>query len=146
MSNAQVVGAARSATDRAVAVMGPQVGYFYPEILMELDLHGGGIDARGAAFPGTSLYVELGRANKYAWSATSSGSDNVDQFLEQLCNPDGSTPTRASDHYMFKGRCIAMNPFDAGLLNGRPVAFKQTVHGPVSGTATVGGKPYAITT
>jgi hypothetical protein len=43
-------------------VAGPQVGYFFPEILLELDLHGGGLDARGASFPGLSAYVLLGRA------------------------------------------------------------------------------------
>ncbi len=38
-------------------MLGPQVGYYNPEILMEEDLHGPGIDARGAAFPGVNLYV-----------------------------------------------------------------------------------------
>jgi acyl-homoserine lactone acylase PvdQ len=152
MSNALLVKAGRSATGKPLAVMGPQVGYYYPEILMELDLHGGGLDARGASFPGTSLYVELGRGKNYAWSATSAESDNIDQFLDQLCNPDGSTPTRTSDHYLFKGRCVAMTTFDAGVLHGaggqpdQEVVYRQTMHGPVSGTVTVNGKPYAITT
>jgi acyl-homoserine lactone acylase PvdQ len=152
MSNALLVEGGRSVTGNPLAVMGPQVGYYYPEILMEMDLHGGGLDARGASFPGTSLYVELGRGKNYAWSATSSDSDNIDQFLEQLCNPDGSTPTRASDHYVVDGRCVAMTSFDAGVLRGtggqpdQQVMFHETRHGPVSGTVTVGGKPYAVTT
>ena len=50
--------------------MGPQVGYYVPQILMEEDLHGPGIDARGAAFPGVNLYVQLGHGRDYAWSAT----------------------------------------------------------------------------
>jgi acyl-homoserine lactone acylase PvdQ len=149
MSNALLVSAARSGTGHPVAVMGPQVGYFYPQFLMELDLHGGGIDARGAAFPGVSLYVLLGRGAHYAWSATSSDSDIVDQFLEQLCNPDGSPPTRTSTSYMYKGTCMPMTTFAAGTLQSgsgsRPVTFYETVHGPVSNTVTVGGKPYAVT-
>jgi acyl-homoserine lactone acylase PvdQ len=151
MSNALLVGASKSATGHPIAVMGPQVGYYYPEFLMELDLHGGGIDARGAAFPGVSLYVLLGRGQHYAWSATSSSSDDIDQFLEQLCNPDGSPPTRASTYYMFDGQCRPMGVFQAGVLTGstgapdQPVSFRTTVHGPVSGTVTVGGRPYAIT-
>jgi acyl-homoserine lactone acylase PvdQ len=78
--------------------------------------------------------------------------DNTDQFLEQLCNPDGSPATRASVHYRFKGRCRPMRTFNAGLLagaNGAPdeqVTFRETVHGPVSGTVTVGGRPYAVST
>ena len=151
-SNALLVSASRSANGHPLAVMGPQVGYFYPQFLMELDLHGGGIDARGAAFPGVSMYVLLGRGKHYAWSATSSSSDDIDQFLEQLCNPDGSPPTRASTSYLFQGQCRAMTTFSAGVLMGsagqppQNVAYYQTIHGPVSGTATVAGRPYAITT
>ena len=65
--------------------MGPQVGYYVPQILMEEDLHGPGIDARGAAFAGVNLYVELGHGRDYAWSATTATSDNVDTFAEVLC-------------------------------------------------------------
>ncbi len=148
MSNALLVGRKRSATGRPFAVMGPQVGYFYPQFLMEMDLHGGGIDARGAAFPGVSLYVLLGRGKDYAWSATSSGSDNIDQYLEELCNPGGSPATRSSTSYRYNGRCRPMGTFDAGVLKGPPdrrIVFRTTVHGPVSGTVTVRGRPYAVT-
>jgi acyl-homoserine lactone acylase PvdQ len=151
MSNALLAARWRSANGRPLAVMGPQVGYFYPQFLMELDLHGGGIDARGAAFPGVSLYVLLGRGRDYAWSATSSGSDNIDQYVEQLCNADGSSATRASTGYRYRGRCRPMTTFDAGTLGAgggepaRRLTFRQTVHGPVTGTVTVGGRPYAVT-
>jgi acyl-homoserine lactone acylase PvdQ len=151
MSNALLAARWRSANRRPLAVMGPQVGYFYPQFLMELDLHGGGIDARGAAFPGVSLYVLLGRGRDYAWSATSSGSDNIDQYVEKLCNADGSPATRAATGYVYKGRCRQMTTFDAGTLGAgggepaRRLTFRQTVHGPVTGTVTVGGRPYAVT-
>jgi len=143
MSNAILVGRNRSATGHPLAVMGPQLGYFYPELFLEYDLHGGGIDVRGAGLPGTP-YVMIGRTRDYAWSATSSGSDNTDEFVERLCNPDGSAPTRASTHYLFKGRCRNMKRFDAGTLDGKPVVFRETVHGPVTGTVTIHGKPYAV--
>jgi acyl-homoserine lactone acylase PvdQ len=48
-SNALLVAGARSSNRHPLWAAGPQVGYFYPQILMEMDLHGGGIDARGAA-------------------------------------------------------------------------------------------------
>ncbi len=149
MSNALLLGAQRSKSGRPLAVMGPQVGYSYPGLLMELDLHGPGIDARGAAFPGVSLYVLLGRGPNYAWSATSAGSDNTDQFLERLCEPNGATPTRSSRYYVYRGSCRPMTTFDAGRFTGaggREVVFRQTVHGPVSGTVTIGGRLYAIAT
>ena len=69
--------------------MGPQVSYYSPQILMEEDIHGPGIDADGAAFPGVNLYVELGHGRDYAWSATSAGQDIVDTFAVPLCSPGG---------------------------------------------------------
>ena len=59
---------------------------------MEEDLHGPGIDARGAAFPGVNLYVELGHGRDYAWSATTATSDNVDTFAEVLCQDELPLP------------------------------------------------------
>ena len=67
--------------------MGPQLGYYYPEIVLEADLHGPGIQAQGALVPGGSPYVLIGRTKDYAWSLTSASNDNRDQFLEQLCEP-----------------------------------------------------------
>ena len=148
-SNFLLVGPNRTSGGHPVAVMGPQLGYFYPEIVMQADLHGGGIDAQGAVAP-ISPYVFIGRGSDFAWSLTSAGSQNTMQFLEELCNPDKSPPTRESDHYMYKGECIPMKTVDAGELGAQgpekahEVFFKETVHGPVSGTVTVGGKPYAI--
>ena len=85
--------------------MGPQLGYYYPEIVLEADLHGPGMHAQGALVPGGGPYVLLGRTRDYAWSLTTATNDNRDQFLEQLCEPDGSAPTRASQHYLFRGSC-----------------------------------------
>ena len=149
MSNALLVSAKRSATGHPLAVMGPQLGYYYPEIVMEADLHGGGIDARGA-IPPVQPYILIGRGKDFAWSLTSASNDNVDQFLEQLCNPDGSAPTRASTSYVYQGRCTPLQAFDAGTLKGaagqadQELVFHQSVHGPITGTVTVGGRPYAI--
>ncbi len=133
-SNALLVSARRSATGHPLFVAGPQVGYTYPELLLELDLHGGGIDARGASFPGLSFYILLGRGKDFAWSATSANSDIVDQYAETLCGGDDV-------HYMYKGECRAMTTFDAGVLKGtasepdREIVFRETVHGPVLGYA-----------
>ena len=102
--------------------MGPQLGYYYPEIVMQGDLHGGGIDAQGIIAP-ISPYVFIGRGRDFAWSLTSADIENEQQFLEKLCNPNGSRPTRASTHYVYKGRCRSMKLFDAGMLgagDGQP--------------------------
>ena len=84
--------------------MGPQLGYYYPEIVQQIDLHGPGIKAQGAAVPGLAMYILIGRTQNYAWSLTSAGHDVRDVFAEQLCEPDGATPTRDSDHYLLQGQ------------------------------------------
>lgn len=143
MSNALLIGASRSSNGHPIFVAGPQVGYYAPEILMEEDLHGGGLDARGVAFPGLGFYLQIGRSADYAWSATSASSDVTDQFVETLCGGDDV-------HYMFKGTCRAMDTFDAGYLKGiggaanTELVFHTTVHGPVVGYATSNGTKVAI--
>ena len=143
MSNALLVSAKGSASGKPLFVAGPQVGHYYPGILLELDLEGGGYNARGAAFPGISFAVLLGRGIDYAWSATSAGSDLVDQYVETLC---GGSDTM----YLYRGDCREMGTFDAGVIVGRPgepdqpLVYRETVHGPVKGYATVEGKRVAI--
>src|SRR5262249_31108760 len=143
-SNFLVVAPSRSASRNSLAVMGPQLGYYYPEIVQQIDLHGPGINAQGAAVPGLAMYILIGRTPDYAWSLTSAGHDVRDVYAEELCEPDGSLPTRASTHYLFNGECRALETFNAGLLGTTPLISNVWLQGPVSATATVGGKPYAL--
>ncbi len=98
-SNALLVGAEHTETGNPLAVFGPQTGYFAPQLLSEKDVQAPGLSARGVAFAGTDLYVQLGRGGDYAWSATSAGSDIVDQVVLRLCEPDGGEPDRDSMGY-----------------------------------------------
>ena len=118
---------------------------------MEQDVHapasdaGPGIDARGAAFPGVNLYVELGRGRDYAWSATSAGQDIIDTFAVPLCGGD-------DEHYRFRGECLAMeklertNSWVPSAADQTPpgtetlVAFRTKL-GIVTGYGKVKGKP-----
>jgi acyl-homoserine lactone acylase PvdQ len=142
-SNALLIGSALSASGHPLFVAGPQVGYNYPGLLFEYDVHAPGISARGASFPGSGPYVELGRGPDFSWSATSSGTDLIDQFVETLC--DGS-----DTKYRFKGACLDMTTFSAGTLSpgagppAGPVVFRETVHGPVIGYATEHGERVAV--
>ncbi|WP_249012032.1 penicillin acylase family protein [Conexibacter sp. DBS9H8] len=139
-SNWELVNAAHSADGHAIAVMGPQVGYYAPQILMDEDLHGPGIDANGASFPGVNLYVELGHGNDYAWSATTGTTDNVSTFAEVLCHPGGGRPSPNSIDYYWHGRCRAMqklvrtNTWTPNLEDPTPKGSEtlvtyRTVHG-----------------
>ncbi|MEA2301425.1 MAG: hypothetical protein QOE44_1960, partial [Solirubrobacteraceae bacterium] len=138
------------------AVMGPQVGYFDPQILQEEDLHGPGLDARGAAISGLGLYVELGHGGDYAWSATSAGQDIVHTFAVPLCNPDGSPASPASNAYVFRGRCTPMdvvtqteswtpNLADQTPAGSETVTAYRTALGIVRARATIAGRPVAYT-
>jgi acyl-homoserine lactone acylase PvdQ len=143
-SNWQQVASWRSATGRPLAVMGPQLGYYYPEIVYQEHLQAPGIDAQGVSASGLGLYILIGRTRDYAWSLTSAGNDNRDVFAEKLCVPGGGTPTRDTHDYVFRGRCRPMHIFDAGRLGNKEITYPVTVHGPVIGTATVHGQRYAL--
>ena len=139
-SNALLLGAKRSKTGRPILVGGPQVGYFFPQFFMEVDLQGGGYDVRGALLPGLPL-VLIGRGPDFAWTVTSSTGDNIDTFAETLCGDDR--------HYFYKGTCREMDVLDAGALRsaGRPDERLQlllTAHGVVQGYATAGGRRVAL--
>ena len=67
-------------------MFGPQTAYFSPQVLVEQDVHAPGYDARGVAFPGVNLFVQLGHGRDYAWSATTSAQDIVDTFAVELCD------------------------------------------------------------
>ena len=144
-SNFLIADGSVTASRSNQAVMGPQLGYYYPEIVYQVHLSGPGIEAQGAAVPGLGMYLLIGRTQNYAWSLTSANHDVRDIFAEVLCNPDGSDPTRESLHYEFDGRCVAFEIFDAGTLNGELVRYPVSVHGPMTGTATTNGKPIALT-
>ncbi len=146
-SNWEMVSAAHSATGHPIGVLGPQVGYYVPQILMEEELHGPGFDARGASFPGVNLMVQLGHGRDYAWSATTADTDNVDTFAEVLCQDD--------EHYLYKGECRPMerlvrtnswlpNASDQTPPGSETLTALRTVHGIVYARGTVGGRKVAF--
>ena len=124
---------------------GPQIGYNYPGLTLEMDLHGPDIHVRGATsapFPG---YMLIGRGEDYAWTLTSAAGDIIDTYAETLC---GGSKVR----YLYKGKCRAMESVDAGTISkgGKSVhvKFRRTVHGPVYGYAKARGtnKQVALST
>jgi acyl-homoserine lactone acylase PvdQ len=144
-SNWLMVEPAASVNATTLAVQGPQLGYYYPEIVQQIHLSGAGIEAQGAAVPGLAMYILIGRTPDYAWSLTSANQDVIDVYAEVLCEPDGSAPSRESDHYEFEGECVPFEVFDAGTLGDLPIVYRTSVHGPVIGTATSEGQPLALT-
>lgn len=149
MSNALVVSGAHTASGHPVAVFGPQTGYFAPQLLMLQEIQGPGLSARGASFAGLSMYVELGRGQDYAWSATTSGQDIIDTYAVELCQDD--------HHYLYRGTCTPMEQIeqknawkptvaDGTAAGSYTMRVWRTKYGPVEYRATVGGKKVAYTT
>ncbi len=136
-SNTLMITKGKSATGRPLMVGGPQIGYFAPGLTYEIDMNAPGLTWRGATsapFPG---YLLIGRGQDFATTLTSASGDVIDQFAETLC---GGSQTK----YLYKGKCRDMGIFNAGTLNGDPVVFNTTVHGPVVGYGKVKGKTVAI--
>ena len=106
-SNVLLVDGERSATGTPIMVGGPQIGYNYPGLTMEMGLYGPTIRARGATsapFPG---YMLIGRGEQFAWTLTSAGGDIVDTYAERLC---GGSRTK----YRYKGKCRRMELVEGG--------------------------------
>ncbi|MEY8043260.1 penicillin acylase family protein [Saccharopolyspora cebuensis] len=157
MSNALVVSGEHTASGNPVAVFGPQTGYFAPQLLTLQELQGPGISSRGASFAGLSFYTLLGRGQDYAWSATTASQDIIDTYAVELCEPDGSAPTKESGFYRFHGECLPFrtverenhwtpNLGDDTEAGGYRLVSFRTRYGPVTHRATVDGKPVAYTT
>ncbi|HYZ29297.1 MAG TPA: penicillin acylase family protein [Thermoleophilaceae bacterium] len=156
-SNGVAVSGKLSKSGRPLWAAGPQVDYWSPQIFVEYELHGGGLDASGVSFPGASPWPLIGHGIDFAWSGTSANGDNQDTFVETLCNEDGSPATPRSRSYMYKGKCIPLRERDVTVTTPPPSAGNtnppetityrplRSVHGPVFAFATVAGKPVALT-
>jgi hypothetical protein len=94
------------------------------------------------------MYVELGRGQDYAWSATTSGQDIIDTYAVELCQDDY--------HYLYRGTCTAMEKIeqknawkpttaDGTAAGSYTMRVWRTKYGPVEYRATVGGKKVAYT-
>ena len=140
-SNVLLVNGSRTATGTPIMVGGPQIGYNYPGLTMEIGLHGPNLRGEGATsapFPG---YLLIGRGASFAWTLTSAGADIIDTYAEKLC---GGSRTK----YSYKGRCRKMETVKAGTISqgGKTVkaSFRRTVHGPVIGYARVAGSERVV--
>ena len=127
-SNGWVVAPKKSETGNSLLLGGPQMGHSIPQIVVEVGMHGAGINASGMTFPGVGPAIAIG-ANTYgAWTTTSGLSDGVDTYIEVL-NPLNKTK------YRFNGSWYTMENRTEIIYDssGTPHAFTcyRTIHGPV---------------
>lgn len=136
-SNTLQINANRSDKGIPLMVGGPQIGYLYPGFTYEMEMHAGKLNWRGVTSAPLPGYLLIGRGEDFAITLTSASADIIDQYAETLC---GGSDLK----YRYKGKCRDMKEFNAGTLNGDPVKFYKTVHGSVTGYATVDGRKVAI--
>ena len=132
-----VVAPERTTTGQAMLINGPQLGYGYPTQLHEMEIHGGGFDARGSSAPNLPV-VGIGYGERIAWGLTTGNSKTIDSFIETL---EPGNPNR----YSHNGQTLDMDCRDE-VVNYRlasngvpagPASFSETVevcrtvHGPV---------------
>jgi penicillin amidase len=127
-SNAQIGGPHVAEAGNSIQTGGPQVGYYVPQILVDIGLHAPGIDTTGMTFAGSGPAVLIGRGNGFAWTTTTGASDLTDTYIEKL-NP--ANPRQ----YQFNGQWENMDcRTETYTFRGAPVESEEicrTRHGPV---------------
>src|SRR5581483_6063483 len=83
-SHAYALGPSRTRDHGTLLVSGPQLGYSYPTLLVEYEIHGGGYDFRGFSVP--ILPGVIGYNDDIAISATTGYSKTIDSFIETICS------------------------------------------------------------
>ncbi|HVE64053.1 MAG TPA: penicillin acylase family protein [Mycobacteriales bacterium] len=139
---------------KALLLSGPQLGYSYPSMLWELEVHGGGYDARGAAVPGLPT-IGIGYGKRVAWALTSGYSKSIDSYIETT-RPGasaGDPPQYLHDGKWKDADCRTETvryraapegvPVGPALLS-QDVRACRTVHGPIVATTADGTKSRSV--
>src|SRR5207245_10474178 len=83
------VSPSRSSTGGALLWGAPQVSYYVPQVLDEMEIVGGLTHARGIGVPGGGPGVVIGYTRHHAWSLTSTQDDQVDTYTDRIRTIDG---------------------------------------------------------
>ena len=143
-----------TADGSTVLINGPQLGYSYPTLLVEVEVHGGGYDARGSTVAGLPV-VGIGYGERTVWGLTTGESKTIDSFIVEV-NPDNP------EEYFHDGVLKPMDCRDETVnyrstadgvpnvsepkpgVNADTIRVCRTVHGPVVARATTAdGTPLA---
>ncbi len=117
---------------------GPQLGYSYPSLLVELEVHGAGFHARGATVPGLPV-IGIGNGQRIAWGLTTGYSKTIDSFIEDTAAGEGPNQYRhagAVKDMDCRSETVNYRQAPEGVPAGPPVFSEEvevcrTVHGPV---------------
>jgi penicillin amidase len=150
-SYAFAVAPERTSTGGAMLVSGPQLGYSYPTLLWELEVHGGGYDARGSSVPGLPT-VGIGYGKRVAWGLTTGNSKTIDSFIETTRREDGRLQylhERTWKDADCRTETVRYRAAPGGVPAGPPVLSEdvevcRTVHGPVVATTPDGAMARSV--
>ena len=147
-SFAYALAGSRTASGHPALASNPQLDYSYPSLLYELEVHGGGYDARGVGVPGIPT-VGIGHTGQVAWGLTTGYSKTIDSYIETTRpNPTtGGPPQYFHDGAWHDESCRTETVHYRQAVNGVPTgppSFSKdyqvcrTVHGPVVATSANG--------
>jgi len=127
-SNAWMVSWRKSETRNALQVGGPQMGHSIPQIVLEVGLHGAGINAVGMMMP-QAPSILIGVSEYGAWTSTTGASDVMDTYIEVL-NPANHT------EYLYNGAWVPMEKRIERIYGYKKIGYEdrpvyRTIHGPI---------------
>ncbi len=131
-----VIAPPKSTTHGAMLYGGPQVGFDTPSLMHEVQLTGGEGDfnVAGMAFAGIPG-VLIGRTEHLAWTETTGAGDNLDIYIEVLCD--------AGTGYVFDGFCTPFKArsevIDVAGAPSQTITVLRSLHGPVIASDAVMG-------
>ena len=141
-SNAWAVSPARSTTGGALLWGAPQVSYYVPQVIDEMEISGGLTHVRGMSVPGGGPAVVIGYTPHLSWSITTAQDDQVDTYIDSIRSQDGGQTYQ----YFWRGdwhpveqrqeqirsRMNAPGPLPAppAVYTTRTTTYYRTMHGP----------------
>jgi penicillin amidase len=144
-SNAWAVSPSKSTTGGALLWGAPQVSYYVPQVVDELEISGGLTHVRGMSVPGAGPAVVIGYTPHLSWSITTAQDDQVETYIDRIRSSDGGR----TYEYFWRGgwhaveqrtetirtRTSAPGPLPAPpvVYTTRTATFYRTLHGPPGG-------------
>ncbi len=144
-SHAYALAPSRTRDHGTLLLSGPQLGYSYPTLLVEYEIHGGGYDARGVSVPLLPV-VGIGYSNDIAWGLTTGYSKTIDSFIETICSTaQQAAGSCKANQYLHnqqwqdmscRGETFNYRAAAKGIPVGPPILnvseqICRTVHGPI---------------
>ncbi len=144
-SFAMAIAGARTRDGGGLLISAPQLGYSYPLLLVEYEIHGAGYHARGSSVPALPV-VGIGYSDHLAWGLTTGYSKTIDSFIERICSSAEQAAGSCTRNQYFHNalwkdmdcrvESVAYRAAASGLPAG-PELFSteaeicRTVHGPI---------------